>query len=382
MGISMKQLNKQMKKGAIKSATALPILLREMNKEYGGATQKQAQTFNGMLANLKEGAKYTLGIMFKPLFAALKKDVFPALNLTMGQIQSFWSDQALTTKQKLQFTAQSIRTNLGPLASQIGQKIKEADLGKRITDAIDYALPIIITKIGDAAPKAAKAFAKAWWEADVWGKLFIGLGLASKLGIFSALGRSASDKFVDSFIGKGGKGGGLAGEETKGRFKTLGKGLGAAIAVGIILGLVLTYKDQIADAMSSMWEYTKDKASKFGAIGKGIMKVLGGQSQAQITGRDKKQKSIPLPSRKGYTGLPGIVGHQQSGGWASGWNIVGERGPELVKMPNRSYVYPTGTMPPVSMPSIGIRTTVPVIIRNREIARAVADDTADVMART
>jgi hypothetical protein len=45
-------------------------------------------------------------------------------------------------------------------------------------------------------------------------------------------------------------------------------------------------------------------------------------------------------------------------------------------------VYPTGTMPPVSMPSIGIRTTVPVIIRNREIARAVADDTADVMART
>jgi tape measure domain-containing protein len=381
MGISMKDLNKQMKKGAIKSAKALPILLAEMNKEYGGATQKQSQTFNGMLANLKEGAKYTLGIMFKPLFTALKKDVFPALNTTMGQIQSFWSDNALTTKQKIQFSIQSIRTYMGPLAAQIGQKIKEANLGKRLTDAIDYALPIIMDHIANAAPKAALAFATAWWHAGVWAKLFIALGLASKLGLFNVLGRSAAEKFSSSYTKTtvaetaGWKGKIKVGATNFGMWlgRTIGIVAAGYMALEIAKSIPALNQYSGKKGWGELWRDLKHRGSQLKDF------VGSGPSGSKVAGMGGIHQTT---KPKAYRGLPSVVGHQQSGGWASGWNIVGERGPELVKMPNRSYVYPTGTMPPVSMPSIGIRTTVPVIIRGREVARAVADDTADVMART
>jgi hypothetical protein len=120
-----------------------------------------------------------------------------------------------------------------------------------------------------------------------------------------------------------------------------------------------------------LWRDLKHRGSQ-------LKSYLGsGPSGGTVTGMGGTHQVRP----KAYKGLPSVVGHQAGGGWASGWNVVGERGPELVKVPTRSYVYPSGVMPPVSMPSLGIHTTVPVIIRGREVARAVAFDTADMMAR-
>src|SRR4051812_11983199 len=77
MGISMAELAARMKQGEVVGMKPIRLLLGEMEKEFGGATKRSAQTFSGMLNNMKEQGKVILGDIFKPLFVMLRDDIFP-----------------------------------------------------------------------------------------------------------------------------------------------------------------------------------------------------------------------------------------------------------------------------------------------------------------
>lgn len=80
MGISMAELASRMKEGSVTGTKPIFLLLQEMEKEFGGATKRSAETFSGQLNNMKENARAILGDVFKPLFDTLKNDVFPWVN--------------------------------------------------------------------------------------------------------------------------------------------------------------------------------------------------------------------------------------------------------------------------------------------------------------
>lgn len=89
MGISMAELAKKMKAGEVRGMKPIRILLGEMEKEFGGATARSAKTFTGMMNNMKENAKVTLGLIFKPLFYLLRDDIFPWVNKISQGIQDW-----------------------------------------------------------------------------------------------------------------------------------------------------------------------------------------------------------------------------------------------------------------------------------------------------
>lgn len=381
LGISMKQLNKDMKKGAIKSATALPILLHEMQKEYGGATKKQAKTFAGMLSNFKENARYTLGIMFKPLFNTLKKDVFPEMNNTLKDINRIWSLDMYSTGEKFTKTWEVVSTRFGPLVDKIKDKISSMDLGGKLMNAIDWALPKILDKMGAFAPKAAKAFVTAWWHAGIWAKLFT-LGLiSSKLGLFNILGSKAAARFGSAWeTAAAGRLGGAGTKTSKiGKAATLfGSFLGKTIGVAAAAYMAI----EIAKSVPALNQYSGKKG--WGELWKDL-KHRAKQATDWVGSGSKNNRSPLLgPAPKGKAGPFGGAkppGKMAAGGWASGWNWVGERGPELVQLPRGSYVYPSGQIPAPSLGGMSFHVTAPIYLKGREIARAVATDQSDIMAR-
>ena len=89
MGISMAELAKKMKAGEVKGMKPINILLEQMRTKFKGATERSAKTFGGMLNNMKENARMTLGLIFKPLFKYLRDKVFPWVNKIATRIQAW-----------------------------------------------------------------------------------------------------------------------------------------------------------------------------------------------------------------------------------------------------------------------------------------------------
>lgn len=102
MGISMAELAAKMKQGEVRGMKPIRLLLSEMEKEFGGATAKSAQTFTGMLNNMKENAKVTLGLIFLPLFNILRDKIFPWVN-KIGQGIQDWAKKGGVTRLITQF---------------------------------------------------------------------------------------------------------------------------------------------------------------------------------------------------------------------------------------------------------------------------------------
>lgn len=78
-----------------------------------------------------------------------------------------------------------------------GKSTSEA-LGIMLSQGIQKAIPAIAEVAGRSAGKAAWAFFKGWLASDVWGKLFVGLAVSSKLGLFRGLGTKAGSRFASA----------------------------------------------------------------------------------------------------------------------------------------------------------------------------------------
>jgi tape measure domain-containing protein len=77
MGMTIPQLMDLSSKGLIPAGKAIPALVAGMEKSFGGAMQRQAQTMTGKLSTMKDNAKQLLGDAFKPAFDYLSKTALP-----------------------------------------------------------------------------------------------------------------------------------------------------------------------------------------------------------------------------------------------------------------------------------------------------------------
>jgi hypothetical protein len=110
--------------------------------------------------------------------------------------------------------------------------------------------------------------------------------------------------------------------------------------------------------------------------------IVGGGGGGGLGLFGKILKYSPLNPVLGPTLIKEAIGRRQMGGWASGWNVVGERGPELVRLPGSSRVFPHGQVP--AMAGDGIRITVvpqPIYFDRQKVGEIVARVITDRKAR-
>lgn len=143
--------------GADKAITAL---MRGMDKRFAGAAQKQAKTLAGQWSTFKDVFRQTMGVITKPLFDILRKNVLPAFNRLMPEIQkqapkamkAFW----------VGFTGKGLIT-----PSKLGRTFKT--IGEWVRKIGDFALKAFRIAAG-AAKELFEALkpAKPLWDNVLW----------------------------------------------------------------------------------------------------------------------------------------------------------------------------------------------------------------------
>jgi tape measure domain-containing protein len=160
MGISMKELADKMKAGEVKGKKPIMLLLKEMEKEFHGATKRSAQTFAGQLNNMKENAKVTLGLIWMPLFKGLRDKVFPWVNKVGQGIQDWAKGGGVDRLLDLAKTGFARPQAAGAPTELGGKKVKtkgtEGFLGKAMFKGGQLVAKIL--------PEISKQ-AKALWDA-------------------------------------------------------------------------------------------------------------------------------------------------------------------------------------------------------------------------
>lgn len=149
---------KLLSKGKLPASEGIAALTTAMEKFRPAAT-KMGDTFSGQLATMGENAKYTAGIVFKPLFDLLGKDVFPWLNKIGMSIQSWAAgggmkqvgDQAARFFDALKPAAPFLQNVLIPLAQGFGKAFLDAapsigkalNVGLKVLGAVSQVLGFI-----------------------------------------------------------------------------------------------------------------------------------------------------------------------------------------------------------------------------------------------
>lgn len=251
----------------VKSEEALAAIARGWNREYSKAFAEAADTFNFQTSNLVKNFEQVLRLSTEPLFEVVRDQWLPTLNNAAQSIVTIWERKDLTPEQKFESSFRVIKRRIGPLLADIGDAISRADLPRRFGDALEAAIPVIAETGGRMAIILARSFVRAFLEADLIGKLFLGGLFIRALGgwaLFGIIGRRIGATIAAGLIGgtaagvAGGAGaaglagvlggragaagrGGLAGalrgkiKGMSGRFRAIGKiGIGAVIAGGII----------------------------------------------------------------------------------------------------------------------------------------------------
>jgi tape measure domain-containing protein len=255
LGITTAQLADAGNQG-IGANKAIGALQKTLDDTFGGASAKQAQTFNGQMSTLHDTFNQTAGIIAKPAFDKLRKDVLPALTDTAKAIGKIGGRGDLDIASKLDLSERVVKRKLGPFARELGVAVGQAHIPERIGAAIQAGAPMIGRAFGHAAPVAARAFWDAFKSSGPAGQAAIIGILGAKFGGFKALGGA-----IGGLLGKGigGKiagragavpvwvvnGGGMPGLPGKGKAgraarvgraaKTAGQGaglLGAGVAAG------------------------------------------------------------------------------------------------------------------------------------------------------
>lgn len=267
----------------------------------------------------------------------LTSHVTPAFQHAADGIAKTFKRDDLDFGEKMRRSMVSVRHHLGPLAKELQDAIKRANLGDKLRQAIDFAVPKIMDAAAHAAPKAALAFVNAFRKAGIWGQLLTAGFLAQRLGVFSGAGQFAAKKMGQALkrvlIGEAATAGVAAGAAAAGgegltsrtsfdAIRSAGKRLGTvggrALRVGIILGLadigaeIIAYlKKQLGHDKDNFWDnllpdsLLPDTNNFSGPLGKllGLHKtpttsdtLPKGKRNSVTFGRGGGSQAIPRPS--------------------------------------------------------------------------------------
>jgi tape measure domain-containing protein len=347
MGLSTDEFAKKMKEGSFKGKKYIMMLLRGMEKDFGGSTQRMATTFDGQLANLRESTKYTLGILFKPLFTYLEKDAFPVLGYFGDEVVKTMTDASLTSEEKFKAIKESADWWLMPIWDDFKAELGKVDWGAQVATVSSKLGPLMGTAFSTIGKSVAKALFDGFFASNYWGKAFIATILISKLGlwgpIFGAMGKKfgkrmgtqvATEAAAGATAGEGAAALGAGGSKAGG---IMGRAAGAAFRVAMFAALVKIGYDVNQWLVKQPWyQESIRKADKKVKGGGKVETFLKGatpgnpletaksigksfEDMGKLVGQLRPSKWFKMP------------GHRAGGGpvMANSPYIVGERGPEL-----------------------------------------------------
>lgn len=90
-GKSVQELMKMSEQGKLFADDVLPTLIEGMQNKFGGAMDKQSQTFNGMISTLRDGLKMLAGDLTAGLFESIKGILPPIIKLVDNMRNAFKS---------------------------------------------------------------------------------------------------------------------------------------------------------------------------------------------------------------------------------------------------------------------------------------------------
>lgn len=96
MGKTKAELMGMAANGKLFADTALPALMDGLKTRFGGAMESMSSTFTYTLANMKEAAMLQLGMLTKPLFMEIKKDLQDLQDFFDRRAGVKWSDEFAT----------------------------------------------------------------------------------------------------------------------------------------------------------------------------------------------------------------------------------------------------------------------------------------------
>lgn len=329
---------------------ALPAIIRAMRKQSGGAAKALSETTAGEIDAARERFAKRMGQVTRPIYDAAG-DVIGNVSKDLDRI---WG-RSYDVQTKFEMSEAAIRENLAPVARQLKTFWVANDVGGTISRAFESTMSTLATKAGDAAPRVAMSFARAWWDAGVWGKLVTGAWLVSKLGGFRLAGAILAGRFAGGFSGsmKGGKAGATmtTAATTKGR--SMGRVMGKAMAIGAGLSIGFWLKDQLDKPIQDVAQWLADRIT--GEAPEGFKTPE--ESEATLRRRSQEAgRSLDDASKGPPIVLPG--------------------GPA----PRRRKAKPRARGATYRAPSMSL--TVPVTLDRRELGRGTARIAADDLARS
>jgi tape measure domain-containing protein len=445
MGISVGELAKKMKKGAVTGMKPIHILLDQMEKQFGGATERSARTFTGQLNNMKENARKILGDIFKPLFDYLRDKIFPWVNKISQKIGD-WAKAGGPKrvidafKEGFQGTTSRIVKEPGGMKRRetveprkrggvlgviqkagdiLGQKVlpRVTKDAKALWDALKPAEPFVknillpfvegfavgLLKGLEGLIPLIKIFAQALgWigtKAKPLKKVFQTIGFVlgfvfgpAKIGIFRLFGKAVEFVMgpVRKLLGWLGKAGPVVSSvigwfvKLKGKipsvvgktiawivgaFKGLGKKIPGALQsiLGAVISAIVNFGTKIGQALGdAIWNALPGWARKL--IGGGLKiggKVIG--AFGDVFGGPSASNRSPLLGPQALEAGPPLRG-------PTGPRSPGERG-------NISITPGGRVRRNASLPGVHVTVHSHINWKGREVASAVAEDTADKKAR-
>ena len=167
---------------AVDSQAALDAIIRSWTSgKMGKAAEKQTKTLSGQFDMLTGNLQKAAGAATEGLAKALEDDVLPAANSAADQITEIFGREGVPIEVKLKLAKDVLQRELGPIVSELGDQIDQANIPQRLADAIEAAVPTMLRAAGDAAPKVAEAFVNAWLGAPTWAKVLTAGVIAKKL---------------------------------------------------------------------------------------------------------------------------------------------------------------------------------------------------------
>lgn len=306
---------------AITAAVALPAIRRAMEAQSKGAADLLSKTPTGQIQAARERGSIIAGAVTK----SIRERIGRAAGDISTDLQGIWTTKRgglrtdTTLEEKLGMSRAAIGKVTGPLAEEFSVFWRKHHVGDRISAAFESTMTTLANKAGAAAPKVLGAFARAWWNAGVWGKLITAGFLLSKLGAFRFAGTAAATmmggafkrRFAQQAVGEAIAANAAGGMGRSGRWggagSKIGGILGKTAGAAMVVGLGLAIRDW-AKSMPALDQYSGSKG--WGELFRDVTDYLPGEDseskrareRARTPGATTAPTPLPAPRRPGRRG--------------------------------------------------------------------------------
>lgn len=345
VGVSFTEQQKKQVEALMASGKTLDaqrVILRELNKEFGGSAEATAQPLE-KLRTETENVGESIGRIFKPAVDAGASSITDflieaqegggilgrlktAATAAGGELARVFNRKDLDLGEKLKLSAGVLRRNFAPIAREAGRAIEDAKIPAKLSAMFEKAAPRVIDALAASAPRAASAFVRAFQASGTWGKLLTAAFVINRLGGFSAAGNWAASALANRFKKEMARraafsaAGTAAGEvaatsvasgftaRSKG-FHAMGKKAGTRVGKGLVAGILLAiplmvweFKDQI-NSLGDWFSSTKigRVLSAPGRLGDRLGNLLG-----RIVGTNRAEGGI-IPGQGNEDTVPAML---------------------------------------------------------------------------